>query len=163
MGAGIGHDPAWQVSARRARRSRGHYTYRLASWYDPAWSSTKPSQVVTLIPRVAQEAQVLLEKAAEVMSTPAAFDPERAELKGWVIQLRRDRTDDQGERQIKLLCAVDDQVHKVAMVLDKEAYERAIDAHRNGAAVRVTGLLERQGKQWALRDPHDFEVTGDPA
>ena len=50
---------------------------------------------------------------------------------------------------------------KVRIRLGKGDYEKAIDAHKMRTPVSCTGSLERQGRQYRLRDPRNFMVDAD--
>lgn len=48
----------------------------------------------------------------------------------------------------------------VIVVLDREDYVTAHDAHLNWTSVQVSGTIERVGNVWRLSQPHDFSVLG---
>ena len=48
---------------------------------------------------------------------------------------------------------------RVQVVLNSDDYKKACDAHRDGHAVAVTGLLQREAKLYHLLTPQNFSVT----
>ena len=78
------------------------------------------------------------------------------ELKGLIIQLELEET---VGGEILLRCEMEGRRQYARVQLGVEDYHCACDAHRDGRGVRVRGYLEREGKQWRLVNPHDFQVV----
>jgi len=49
---------------------------------------------------------------------------------------------------------------KIIVLLDKNDYVAASDAHLNWTTVEVTGILQRAGNIWKLAKPHSFKIIG---
>jgi hypothetical protein len=56
-----------------------------------------------------------------------------------------------------------DQAVRIRVPLSPQQYMQACDAHKNGRAIRIFGVPEKQGKFWVLTKPHDFTVLGSGA
>lgn len=82
-------------------------------------------------------------------------------VEGWVIQLRRD-----GEEpgRVTIIAQIrGGRPQAVAMTLDAEDYEKAIEAHKDARIVRAMGSLhERQGR-YQLDNVTSFRLISDPA
>ena len=76
-------------------------------------------------------------------------------LFGIVQRLKRDETDAGGT--ISLSTSIDGKNLSVAVELKQSDYEKAIQAHRDKAAVTLRGDLERGGQRWRLLNPR---ITG---
>ena len=53
-----------------------------------------------------------------------------------------------------------DQEVRIRVPLSPQQYMQACDAHKDGRAIRIFGVPEKQGKFWILTKPHDFTVLG---
>jgi hypothetical protein len=62
------------------------------------------------------------------------------------------------DRQVTIRFDLDDRAQNVVVPLIYADYSQACNAHRDGKTIRITGRLERTGKQWRLSGPHDFQV-----
>ena len=78
-----------------------------------------------------------------------------AQLVGAVVQLRRVESESDGN--IRLRAEVEGCLRSVTANLNPPDYDLAIQAHRDKAAVIVTGTLERVGERWHLQNP---SITG---
>ena len=78
-----------------------------------------------------------------------------AQLVGAVVRLRRDESESDGN--ITLRAEVEGHPRSVTASLNPPDYNLAIQAHRDKAAVIVTGTLERVGERWRLLNP---SITG---
>lgn len=47
---------------------------------------------------------------------------------------------------------------KIRILLSPDQYKLACDAHKNGKAVQVSGIPQKEGKFWVLTQAHDFLV-----
>ena len=84
------------------------------------------------------------------------FEPQPdAQLVGAVVRLRRAESESDGN--ITLRAEVEGGPRSVTANLNQEDYNLAIQAHRERAAVIVTGTLERVSERWRLLNP---SITG---
>jgi hypothetical protein len=68
---------------------------------------------------------------------------------------------EQGDREIAIhWISKDFGTIRVRLTLPAEQYLAALAAHGQGRAVSVSGLIDRQGRYWYLRDPTNFSVLG---
>ncbi|HEX2571322.1 MAG TPA: hypothetical protein VH877_17320 [Polyangia bacterium] len=77
------------------------------------------------------------------------------ELRGIVVRLERAET---AGGEILLRFEMGGRRQHARVQLEAADYRRACDAHRDGQGVRVRGYLEREGKEWRLMSPSDFQV-----
>lgn len=124
---------------------------------DVLWARTRP---IRLPPRIIRfgpsEAHLLREAARSFRKREPRPD---FLLYGYVRLLTRGSTDDHGT--IHLATSIDKQRLSVRAVLEREDYERAVQAHKDGAVVIMTGDLERVGQRWRLLNPLLCEVIRD--
>jgi hypothetical protein len=52
------------------------------------------------------------------------------------------------------------QTVKIRVSLSPDQYKQACDAHKEGRAIRISGVPEKAGKFWTLTTAHDFAVLG---
>ena len=76
-------------------------------------------------------------------------------LFGFVHRLQLDEADAGGT--ILLSTAIDDKNLSVGVALKRSDYEKAVQSHRDKAAVTLKGDLERSGQRWRLLNPR---ITG---
>ena len=50
------------------------------------------------------------------------------------------------------------QTVKIRVALSPDQYKQACDAHKEGRAIRISGVPEKAGKFWTLTHAHDFSV-----
>lgn len=87
-----------------------------------------------------------------------AKNPEIITLNGWVNILERDAQSG-GAGLIRLYARIDGKMKAIRMGLDPETYDLAIDAHKNGSLVSVTGtLVVENGVYYRLQNPTGFYV-----
>lgn len=130
------------------------------------WSRARPLR--TSVPSVARfdsSAFVLFQAAARALR--ANLPPEAVALTGYVVMVSRERneTGDEGAGDIKLMVVSGDRpdaVDKVLARLPADRYRCAVDAHRDGKLVRLTGVLTRQGRVWRVESVASFEIEPDP-
>ncbi len=51
------------------------------------------------------------------------------------------------------------QTVKIRVALSPDQYRQACDAHKDGRAIRISGVPEKTGKFWTLTKAHDFSVV----
>jgi hypothetical protein len=86
-----------------------------------------------------------------------ARNPEVLTLNGWVHILERGSRP--GPGQIRMYSKVDDRIRAIRIELEKDAYDLAIDAHKRGSLVIVTGtLIVENGYIYRLEKPTDFRI-----
>lgn len=133
--------------------------------FSPEWAA--PSDLVTrqdfrLGPRHVEASR----SAAKVLRSQPISRPEK--VFGRVIRLQTeadpsDLLNQRGSREIIVFWASEDlgdiQVRVSLMAPD---YLQAVEAHRFGRPVVVSGTLEKVGRLWVLRHPTGFSVPGAP-
>ena len=124
---------------------------------DVLWARTRPVKVPPPIIRFGSSEAPLLREAARSFRERAPR-PDFL-LYGYVRLLTRGSTDDDGT--IHLATSIDKQPRSVKAVLEWKDYERAVQAHKDGAVVIMTGDLERIGQRWRLLSPLLHEVIRD--
>ena len=62
------------------------------------------------------------------------------------------------DREIAIRWNSEDGELLVRVHLSPEDYLRAVDAHRNGLQVSISGTLEKRGRRWFLKGPNSFAV-----
>jgi hypothetical protein len=82
---------------------------------------------------------------------------------GRVVRLETDLNPsdlfEQGDREIAIhWISKDFGPIRVRLTLPADQYLAALDAHGQGRTVSVSGLIDRQGRYWYLRDPANFSV-----
>lgn len=102
----------------------------------------------------AAEAPVL-DKVANLFV--AESEPQNVTLVGEVTLLSR--SSDEPHRVIRLNIASGADIRKTRVRLSDEQYRLAMEAHREEAALRVTGRLEKEGNQYWLYNAEDVTVV----
>ena len=121
------------------------------------WARTYPAETARETVRFgASDAPILREAARRFREWELRPD---VSLIGRIQRLRRE--DRETEGTVTLRTYVEGRVVSVTAVLDQPSYDRAIQAHRSGAVVVMTGDLERFGSRWRLRDPYITDVISD--
>lgn len=83
----------------------------------------------------------------------------RQRIEGRIISLKAESTlFDEFEGIVTLKTEIDGTSVRVRIVLDSDDYKKACDAHRDGKAVCVDGLLQREAMLYHLIQPQDFQV-----
>lgn len=87
--------------------------------------------------------------------------PTEQDLEGYVIQLKRDPSDE--ERTIKIIATAKglSNILPVKTILNEEMYQVAIDAHRTQQKVSIIGILEKIGRFWYLKSPTSLRIIED--
>ena len=121
------------------------------------WARTYPAETARETVRFgASDAPILREAARRFREWEPKPD---VPLRGRIQRLRRDDRETDGT--VTLRTCVEGRVVSVTAVLDQPNYDRAIQAHGSGAAVVMTGDLERFGGRWRLRNPYVTDVISD--
>ena len=122
-----------------------------------SWARTRPMSGPDALVRFGRADAALLREAARSFRDRAPRPDVR--LHGFVRLLKRGQADDDGT--IGLAADVDGQRQSVVAVLEREDYERAVQAHRDRAVVVLAGDLDRIGQRWRLLSPRVENVIRD--
>ena len=122
-----------------------------------SWARTRPVSEPDALVRFGRADAALLREAARSFRERAPRPDVR--LHGFVRLLKREQADDDGT--IGLVADVDGQRQSVAVVLEREDYERVVQAHRDRAVVVLAGDLDRIGQRWRLLSPRVENVIRD--
>ena len=122
-----------------------------------SWARTRPMSAPEVFIRFGGADAPLLKEAARSFREREPRPDMR--LHGFVRLLKREPADLDGV--IRLTTDIDGQRQSVVAVLEREDYERAVQAHRDNALVVLTGDLERVGQRWRLLNPHLENVISD--
>ncbi|MDV7088675.1 hypothetical protein [Rhodococcus opacus] len=101
-------------------------------------------------------------RSAEARLTDV-IESKRVTIIGRVTGLDRDEPGERGKVILHVLDGADENVDYVAVTLDNE-YNRAVDFHKGGQLVRVSGELNRTKRKWELTDITSLQLissTGD--
>lgn len=123
-----------------------------------SWARTLPENSAKRTVEFARSNAPILREAARSLRDRAPRDGIR--LVGFVQRLKRNESEENGT--VWLRTRVSDRPQAVMAVLRQSAYDRAIDAHREKAAVIVEGDLQRFGQRWHLGRPRIVEVIDPP-
>ena len=115
-----------------------------------SWARTRPMSVPEALVRFGRADAAILQEAARSFRECAPQPDVR--LHGFVRALKRDQADVEGT--IRLVADVDGRQRSIVAVLEREDYQRAVQAHHDKAMVVLTGDLDRVGQRWQLRNPH---------
>lgn len=124
------------------------FTYARSRPADPA----APREVVIPGDRIR-----LIEEAARLYR--ASAPPEETEIRGAVVQLRRDDRTGPMSGPVTVMAFVDGRPRKVQVALDETAHQTAFEAYRDGLEVVCTGDLAKQGGAWVLNNPKGFAIA----
>ena len=122
-----------------------------------SWARTRPMTASGTVVRFGRADTAVLQEAARLLRDRAPRPDMR--LHGFVRLLKRGQTDDDGE--VGLVTDIDGQRQSVAAVLEREDYERAVQAHHDRAMVILAGDLDRRGQRWRLLNPRLKNVIRD--
>ena len=81
---------------------------------------------------------------------------EEFELSGPVVKL--ERREGAATGKVTIIGLVDDRQARVVVELDEPGYQTAIEVHRSGHTVQMSGTLTREGNGYVLKDPTQPEV-----
>jgi hypothetical protein len=87
-----------------------------------------------------------------------AQNPEIINIKGWVNILERESR--AGPGLIRIHSRIDGKPRSVRVHLDIDSYNQAIDAHKRGEVISVTGTLIVEGSVYRLENPQGFHIMG---
>jgi len=120
-----------------------------------AWAKTRPTPIASSRVRFSvDDSDVLREVAREFrLKEPR---PE-VTLSGYFPALRRLESESNGT--VKMIGLIDGRATSVSVVLNKNDYERALDAHGRHFGITVTGDLVREGQRWKLVRAHDISFV----
>ena len=111
-----------------------------------SWARTRPMLGSDALVRFGRADAVLLWEAARSLRERAPRPDVR--LHGFVRLLKRGQEDVEG--MIGLVTDFDGRRQSVEVVLERDDYERAAQAHRDRALIILTGDLDRIGQRWRL-------------
>lgn len=101
--------------------------------------------------------KIYLKNAIDIFEEDAPHEVERSFI-GYVKLLSRP---EEKEKGLIILTSPVPEINKsinIKMELSPSDYHRAVDAHDLKQYVKVTGILEKAGLRWSLRDAHDLEI-----
>ena len=119
-----------------------------------SWARTRPVDRTRSRFRFASADAPILREAARSLRAQAPREDEP--VYGMVRRLQRGKHDIEGT--ITLTASIDGKNQSVAVVLSQSDYERAIEAHKDRAAVLMKGDLDRVGQRWRLLNPEIVDV-----
>lgn len=124
-----------------------------------SWSRNRP-KVMSSIPHKVSFSQtafsIIQEAGRKLRELPST---RRARLEGVVVSLKADASlVNNFEGTVTLRTNLGGRSTRVQLVLDRDAYLLACDAHRDGKAVAVTGFVQREAKRHRLLEPENFQV-----
>ena len=122
-----------------------------------SWARTRPMKASGTVIRFGRADTAVLREAARLFRDRGPRPDVR--LHGFVRLLKREQADIDGT--IGLAADVDGQRQSVVAVLEREDYERAVQAHRDRALVVLAGDLDRIGQRWRLLNPRVENVIRD--
>lgn len=99
----------------------------------------------------------LIDEAARMYR--ASAPPEETEVRGAVVQLRRDEQHGPVSGPVTVMAFVEGRPRRVQILLDETAHQVAVEAYREGAPIACTGDLVKQGASWVLQNPKGFTIA----
>ncbi len=122
-----------------------------------SWARTLPVTALRPPVRFGKTDAPLLREAARSLRERAPRPD--VELFGYVRLLTRAEGEEDGT--IRLNALVDRKQQSVTALLERQDYERAVQAHGDRAVVVLSGDLERMGQRWRLLNPRLEAVVRD--
>ena len=122
-----------------------------------SWARARPMTASGAVVRFGRADTDVLQEAARLLRDRAPRPDVR--LHGFVQLLKRGQTDDDGA--VGVVTDIDGQRQSVAAVLEREDYERTVQAHHDRALVVLAGDLDRMGQRWRLLNPRLENVIRD--
>ena len=122
-----------------------------------SWARTRPMTASGTVVRFGRADMAVLQEAARLLRDRAPRPDVR--LHGFVRLLKRGQADIDGT--IGLAADVDGQRQSVVAVLERDDYERTVQAHHDRALVVLAGDLDRMGQRWRLLNPRLENVIRD--
>jgi hypothetical protein len=99
----------------------------------------------------------IIEEAARLYK--ASAPPEETELRGAVVQLKRDQPTGAVSGPITVMAFIDGKPRRVQITLDERSHRLAVQAYEHGAEIACTGDLVKQGGTWVLQNPKGFSIS----
>lgn len=125
--------------------------------WSPEWPVSDDLKSISIL--LDHRASSYLESAARSMRS--SIESQKVTIQGLITQLRidlsgtdEDETDEEGDRYIVVK---DKSRRNVHVYLDNDTYRSACDAHRDDKEIKITGILEKQGRFWQLMAPREVE------
>lgn len=101
----------------------------------------------------------LIDEAARLYR--ASAPPEETEIRGAVVQLRRDDQSGPATGPVTVMAFIEGRPRRVQIALDETDHALAVDAYRRGAEIACTGDLVKVGAMWSLRNPKGFSIVAE--
>jgi len=86
-------------------------------------------------------------------------NPEMVTLKGWVNILERESRSEPGGL-VRIHSRIDGKPRSVRVNLEPDAYNEAIESHKRGEVISVSGTLVVDGSVYRLQNPKGFHIMG---
>jgi hypothetical protein len=121
-----------------------------------AFASRRPA--VIALPRSAAfsaDLAPILRQAAVQLREEATYAA--IEVVGVIVKLESDNADVGGVAVMR--ANIEDRMRHVRIPMEREPYQRAIQAHAERSLVQCTGDLSRQGRDWVLGNARDLAVV----
>lgn len=116
----------------------------------PAESST-PREII-----IPGDHMSLIDEAARFYR--ASAPPEETEIRGAVVQLRRDDQSGPAAGPVTVMAFVEGKPRRVQIPLDEAGHQKALNAYQQGAEIACTGDLVKTGNSWQLKNPKGFSI-----
>ena len=116
-----------------------------------SWAQTRPAKAPQRAVRFGRADAPLLREAARLFRERAPKPDVR--LQGYVQRLTRAEDEADGTIQLRAFVDEDQTPRSVTALLERQDYERVVQAHKNQASVVLCGDLERMGQRWRLLNP----------
>lgn len=114
------------------------------------WAAVRPPLLAAMPTRITL-AREWVEPLKTASSLFRAQQPEQAEVVGYVVKLEKSEREPRGVAT--LYGDVAGSHRRVRLELSASDYATAIEAHRDGTALRAKGELAKDGRSWLLRAP----------
>ena len=101
----------------------------------------------------------LIEEAARLYR--ASAPPEETEVRGAVVQLRREEQSGPASGPVTVMAFVEGKPRRVQILLDEAGHRLAMQAYEKGSEIACTGDLVKQGPIWVLKNPKGFTIISD--
>ncbi len=124
-----------------------------------SWARTGPVTVRRRAVRFGRTDAPLLREAARSLRERAPRPDVR--LYGYVRLLARSEDEEDGTIRLGAFVDQNQKPRSVTALLERQDYERAVQAHRDRALVVFSGDLERLGQRWRLLNPRLEQVLRD--
>lgn len=124
------------------------------------WSSSRPRvpKAVESVVGFSQASFGIIRESGRKLREQVSMTRNRIE--GRIISLKAESSLlDKFEGTVTLKADIAGNAVRVQVVLNSDDYKKACDAHRDGQAVSIMGLLQREPKLYHLLQPQDFSVV----